>query len=60
MPKLMTEAEADEFQRLPVMEAWAAATKDAIDELGAEWVITFMRNLADGIEANMKPVKHDS
>jgi hypothetical protein len=43
----------DEIEALPEMQEWKRATKVVLDHVDTEWVVRFLRNLADRLEAEM-------
>jgi hypothetical protein len=43
----------DEIEKLPEIRAWKRATAKVLEHVEADWVIRFLRNFADHLEATL-------
>jgi hypothetical protein len=50
----------EEIEALPEMLEWKRATKVILEHADTEWVIRFLRNFADRLEAEMMLVDDDT
>jgi hypothetical protein len=43
----------EEIEKLPEIQQWKLATKKVLEHVEADWVIRFLRNFADHLEATI-------